>query len=99
MAGITEGLVVGVNTEAIAGEGLIVTSGAFDAHVHFICPQLIDEAAASGITTMLGGGTGPATGTCATTCTPAPSHMKGMLQATDGFPMNLGFTGKVGRQG
>ena len=73
-------MVVGVNTEAIAGEGLIVTAGAFDAHVHFICPQLADEAVASGITTLVGGGTGPASGTTATTCTPAPSHLKMMPQ-------------------
>jgi urease alpha subunit len=87
-------MVVGVNTEAIAGEGLIVTAGAFDAHVHFICPQLADEAVASGITTLVGGGTGPASGTTATTCTPAPSHLKMMLQATDDMPLNIGFTGK-----
>ena len=94
MDNVDPNMVVGVNTEAIAGEGLIVTAGAFDAHVHFICPQLADEAAASGITTLLGGGTGPASGTTATTCTPAPSQLKIMLQATDDMPLNIGFTGK-----
>jgi urease len=69
-------MIVGACTEAIAGEGLIVTAGAVDTHVHFVCPQLVREAIASGITTMVGGGTGPATGTCATTCTPGPNHIK-----------------------
>jgi urease len=80
MEGVTPGMFVGVNTEAIACEGLIVTAGGMDSHVHFICPQLCDEAIASGLTTLLGGGTGPASGTCATTCTPGPAHLKMMLQ-------------------
>lgn len=94
MDGVTTGMVVGVNTEAIAGEGLILTAGGIDTHIHYICPQQINEALASGITTMYGGGTGPATGTCATTCTPGPEHMRLMLKATDGLPMNFGFSGK-----
>ncbi|KAH7434673.1 hypothetical protein KP509_06G029800 [Ceratopteris richardii] len=94
MDGVTEGMIVGVNTEAIAGEGLILTAGGIDAHVHWICPQLVEEAIASGLTTLVGGGTGPAHGTCATTCTPAPVHMEFMLKATDVFPINIGFTGK-----
>ncbi|KAJ1450328.1 hypothetical protein M885DRAFT_621769 [Pelagophyceae sp. CCMP2097] len=94
MDGVTPGMVVGVNTEAIAAEGLIVTAGAIDAHIHFICPQQIPEAISSGITTMYGGGTGPASGTCATTCTPAPSQVEMMLRATDVFPLNFGFSGK-----
>ena len=73
---------------------MIVTAGGIDTHIHFICPQQIDEALASGITTMIGGGTGPATGTCATTFTPGPWHLERMLQAADAFPMNLGFLGK-----
>jgi len=85
---------VGPGTEAIAGEGMIVTAGGIDAHIHFICPQQIEEALSSGITTMLGGGTGPATGTNATTCTPGPWHIHRMLQAADAFTMNLGFLGK-----
>jgi urease subunit alpha len=87
-------IIIGPGTEAIAGEGKIVTAGGIDAHIHFICPQQIDEALASGITTMLGGGTGPATGTAATTCTPGPWHIGRMLQAAEGFAMNLGFFGK-----
>ncbi|KAG5222400.1 hypothetical protein OIU76_014244 [Salix suchowensis] len=87
-------MTIGVNTEVIAGEGMIVTAGAIDCHVHFICPQLAFEAISSGVTTLVGGGTGPADGTRATTCTPAPSHMKLMLQSTDGLPLNFGFTGK-----
>jgi len=87
-------IVVGPGTEAIAGEGRIVTAGVIDAHVHFICPQQIEEALASGVTTMIGGGTGPATGSNATTCTPGPWHLGRMLQAADGFPMNLLFAGK-----
>ena len=87
-------LVVGPGTEAIAGEGMILTAGGIDAHIHFICPQQIEEALTSGITTMLGGGTGPATGTNATTCTPGPWHLVKMLQAAEAFPMNLGFMGK-----
>jgi urease subunit alpha len=87
-------IVIGPGTEAIAGEGKIVTAGGIDGHIHFICPQQIDEALYSGITTMLGGGTGPAAGTNATTCTPGPWHLMRMLQAAEAFPMNLGFIGK-----
>ncbi len=85
---------IGAGTEAIAGEGMIVTAGGIDSHIHFICPQQIDEALMSGVTTMLGGGTGPATGTFATTCTPGPWHIHQMLRAAEAFPMNLGFLGK-----
>jgi urease subunit alpha len=91
-AGIT--IVIGPSTEIIAGEHMIVTAGGIDTHVHFICPQQIDEAVASGLTTMIGGGTGPATGTFATTCTPGPWHIERMLQAAEGYPINLGFFGK-----
>ncbi len=87
-------IVIGPGTEVISCEGMIVTTGGIDSHIHFICPQQIDEALASGITTMLGGGTGPATGTFATTCTPGPWNIERMLQAADAFPMNLGFLGK-----
>jgi len=87
-------IVIGPGTEVISCEGNIVTAGGIDSHIHFICPQQIEEALASGITTMLGGGTGPATGTLATTCTPGAFHMERMLQAADAFPMNLGFLGK-----
>jgi urease subunit alpha len=87
-------IVIGPGTEAIAGEGKIVTAGGFDTHIHFICPQQIEEALMSGITSMLGGGTGPAAGTNATTCTPGPWHIGRMIQAADAFPMNLGFAGK-----
>ncbi len=87
-------IVIGPATEVIAGEGKIVTAGGIDAHIHFICPQQIDEALYSGVTTMMGGGTGPATGTNATTCTPGAFHIARMLQAADAFPMNLGFFGK-----
>src|SRR6201996_155776 len=87
-------ITVGPGTEAIAGEGKILTAGGMDAHIHFICPQQIEEALASGLTTMLGGGTGPATGTNATTCTPGPWHLARMIQAADAFPMNLAFAGK-----
>ncbi|HBC56305.1 MAG TPA: urease subunit alpha [Gammaproteobacteria bacterium] len=87
-------IIIGAGTEAIAGEGLILTAGAIDAHIHFICPQQVEEALMSGVTTMLGGGTGPATGTNATTCTPGPWHIGKMLQAADALPMNLGFLGK-----
>ena len=87
-------IVIGPGTEILAGEGLIVTAGGYDSHIHFICPQQIEEALMSGITTMTGGGTGPATGTNATTCTPGPWHIERMLQAADAFPMNLGFLGK-----
>jgi len=87
-------IVIGPGTEIIAGEQMIVTAGGIDTHVHFICPQQIDEAIASGLTTMIGGGTGPATGTFATTCTPGPWHIERMLQAAEGYPINLGFLGK-----
>ncbi|HLM40818.1 MAG TPA: urease subunit alpha [Microvirga sp.] len=87
-------ITIGPGTEIIAGEGKIVTAGGFDSHIHFICPQQIEEALMSGITTMLGGGTGPATGTFATTCTPGPWHIARMIEAADAFPMNLAFTGK-----
>jgi len=93
---ITDGvdIIVGPGTEAIAGEGHIVTAGAIDTHIHFICPQQIETALASGVTTLLGGGTGPATGTNATTCTPGAFHLARMLQAAEGLPVNLGFFGK-----
>src|SRR6202795_2675423 len=87
-------IVIGAGTEIIAGEGMIVTAGGIDSHIHFICPQQIDEALMSGITTMIGGGTGPATGTFATTCTPGPWHIHRMLEAAAAFPMTLGFMGK-----
>jgi urease subunit alpha len=87
-------IIVGPCTEVIAGEGQILTAGAIDSHIHFICPQQIEEALMSGVTTMIGGGTGPATGTNATTCTPGAWHMGKMLQAAESFPMNLGFLGK-----
>ena len=85
---------IGAATEIIAGEGSIITAGGIDTHIHFICPQLIEEALMSGVTTMIGGGTGPATGTNATTCTPGPWHLHRMLQAAEAFPMNIGFLGK-----
>jgi urease subunit alpha len=94
MSGVDPGMIVGVTTEVIAGEKLILTAGAIDAHIHFICPQQIDEALASGVTTMLGGGTGPATGTNATTCTPGAHHIEMMLRSTDAYPLNFGFLGK-----
>jgi urease subunit alpha len=87
-------IIIGPGTEIIAGEGKILTAGGFDTHIHFICPQQIEEALMSGITSMLGGGTGPATGTFATTCTPGPWHLARMIEAADEFPMNLGFAGK-----
>ena len=87
-------IVIGPGTEVIAGEGKIVTAGGIDTHVHYICPQQIEEALYSGLTTMMGGGTGPAVGTNATTCTPGPWHIQKMLEAADGFPINLGFFGK-----
>ncbi|MGJ3251295.1 MAG: urease subunit alpha [Elainellaceae cyanobacterium] len=87
-------IIIGPGTEAVAGEGMILTAGGIDAHIHFICPQQIETAIASGITTMLGGGTGPATGTNATTCTPGPWNIYRMLQAADAFPLNFGFLGK-----
>jgi urease subunit alpha len=87
-------IVIGPGTEVIAGEGNILTAGGIDTHIHFICPQQIDDALASGVTTLIGGGTGPAHGTFATTCTPGPWHIERMLQAADGYPINLGFLGK-----
>src|SRR5262249_22765774 len=87
-------IIIGPGTEVIAGEGKIVTAGGIDVHVHFICPQQIDEALFAGMTTLMGGGTGPATGTNATTCTPGPWHIHRMLQAADAFPVNLGFFAK-----
>ncbi len=92
--GVDPDLIVGASTEVIAGEGRIVTAGAIDSHIHFICPQQIEVALASGITTMLGGGTGPAAGTSATTCTPGSWHLARMLEAAEAFPMNFGFLGK-----
>ncbi|MFC0333287.1 urease subunit alpha [Paenibacillus sepulcri] len=94
MDGVMPNMVVGASTEVIAGEGKIVTAGGIDSHIHFICPQQIETALSSGVTTMIGGGTGPATGTNATTCTPGAWHMRRMLEAAEAFPMNLGFTGK-----
>ena len=92
--GIANDMIIGAATEVIAGEGCIITAGGFDSHIHFICPQQIDEALASGITSMTGGGTGPATGTNATTCTPGPWNMLRMIEAAEEYPMNLGFMGK-----
>ncbi|MBL9018297.1 MAG: urease subunit alpha [Myxococcales bacterium] len=94
MAGVDLDMLVGVSTEVLSGEGMIATAGGIDAHVHFICPQLVPTAIASGLTTLIGGGTGPATGTKATTCTPAPAQIRWMLQAMDGMPVNVGLTGK-----
>ncbi|MBL8933651.1 MAG: urease subunit alpha, partial [Archangium sp.] len=94
MGGVTKGMTVGVTTEVIAGEGHVVTAGGIDSHIHFIAPQQVHVALASGVTTFIGGGTGPATGTNATTCTPSPEQLRLMLQSTDAFPMNFGFTGK-----
>ncbi|KAE9976814.1 hypothetical protein EG328_002404 [Venturia inaequalis] len=94
MEGVDPKLVVGSCTDVIAGENKIITAGGFDSHIHFICPQQTHEAIASGITTMLGGGTGPSTGTCATTCTPGFTHIRQMLQACDSLPLNVGITGK-----
>jgi urease alpha subunit len=94
MDGVHPNLIVGASTEVIAGEGKIVTAGGIDSHIHFICPQQIETALSSGITTMIGGGTGPATGTNATTVTPGAWHLRRMLEAAEAFPMNLGFTGK-----
>jgi urease len=94
MNGVTPGMIVGSCTEVVAGEGLILTAGAIDAHVHFICPELCEEALASGITTLVGGGTGPSAGTSATTCTPGKEHIQHMLRATDDVPLNFAFTGK-----
>ncbi|KAG8986613.1 Urease [Tulasnella sp. 427] len=94
MEGVHPSLIVGSATEVIAGEKMIVTAGGIDAHIHYICPQQWQEALASGVTTMIGGGTGPSAGTAATTCTPSPFYMRHMLAATDGIPMNFAFTGK-----
>ena len=94
MSGVTSGMVIGAGTEVIAGEGKIVTAGGIDAHVHFICPQLVETALSGGLTTLIGGGTGPATGTDATTCTPGAWNMHRVLESADGFPVNLGFLGK-----
>ena len=94
MTGVTPGMVIGASTEVIAGEGRIVTAGGIDSHIHFICPQLVDEALAAGLTTLIGGGTGPATGTNATTCSPGAWNIQRMLEAADGLPINLGFLGK-----
>jgi urease subunit alpha len=99
MDGVDPLLVIGVGTDILAGEGLIVTAGGVDAHIHFIAPQQITEAIASGITTMIGGGTGPSTGTNATTCTPGAWNMARMLQAADTYPVNLGFLGKGNASG
>jgi urease subunit alpha len=94
MQGVDPRMIVGVTTEVISAEGLILTAGGIDTHVHFICPQQAFDALASGVTSLVGGGTGPATGTCATTCSPGAHHLRMMLQATDGLPMNFGFLGK-----
>lgn len=94
MDGVTPGMTIGASTEALAGEGLIVTAGGIDSHIHFICPQQVDCALYAGITTMIGGGTGPADGTNATTCTPGPWNLEMMLKAAEEYPMNLGFLGK-----
>src|SRR5881398_7761 len=94
MAGVSPGMVVGAGTEVIAGEGKIVTAGGLDTHIHFICPQLVHEALSAGLTTMVGGGSGPATGTNATTCTPGAWNIHRMLEAAEAFPVNLGFLGK-----
>jgi urease subunit alpha len=94
MAGVTPGMTVGAGTEVIAGEGRVVTAGGLDAHIHFICPQIVTEAVGAGLTTLLGGGTGPATGTAATTCTPGEWNIHRMLEAAEAFPVNLGFLGK-----
>jgi urease subunit alpha len=94
MSGVTPGMVVGVTTEVIAGEGQLLTAGGIDCHIHFISPQQIPEALASGVTTMIGGGTGPAAGTNATTCTPGAFYLETMLKATEAFPLNFGFLGK-----
>ena len=87
-------IVIGPGTEVIAAEGMIVTAGGIDSHIHFICPQICDDALANGVTTLIGGGTGPAAGTLATTCTPGPENIARMLQALDGLPMNFGLLGK-----
>lgn len=94
VSSITPNMIIGCGTDVISGEGKIVTAGGIDTHVHFICPQQVDEALTSGLTTMVGGGTGPSTGTSATTATPGPNHIRQMMQATDGLPINVGLTGK-----
>jgi len=94
MAGVTPGMVIGAGTEVIAAEGKIVTAGGLDSHIHFICPQIVTEAISAGLTTLVGGGTGPATGTAATTCTPGEWNIHRMLEAAEEFPINLGFLGK-----
>lgn len=94
MDGVTPGMTVGASTEALAGEGMIVTAGGLDTHIHFIAPQQVNCALYSGVTTMIGGGTGPADGTNATTCTPGPWNMEMMLKAAEEYPINLGFLGK-----
>ena len=94
MDGVDANMIVGATTEVIAGEKLILTAGGIDTHIHWICPQQVDDAIASGVTTMFGGGTGPSAGTCATTCTPAPSQVEMMIKATDSMPLNFGFSGK-----
>ncbi|TAJ24714.1 MAG: urease subunit alpha [Nitrospirae bacterium] len=94
MTGVTSGMEIGPGTEVISAEGKIVTAGGIDTHIHFICPQIINEGLSAGLTTLIGGGTGPATGTNATTCTPGPWNIHRMLEAADGFPINLGFLGK-----
>ena len=94
MDGVTQGMEIGPCTEVLSAEGKIITAGGIDSHIHFICPQIITEALANGLTTLIGGGTGPATGTNATTCTPGPWNIHRMLEAADGFPINLGFLGK-----
>src|SRR5688572_26416036 len=94
MTGITDGMVVGAGTEVIAAEGRILTAGGIDSHIHFICPQLVDEALAAGLTTLIGGGSGPATGTNATTCAPGAWTIHRMLEAAEALPINLGFLGK-----
>ena len=94
MSGVTPGMIIGAGTEVIAGEGKIVTAGGIDAHVHFICPQLVETALSGGLTTLIGGGTGPATGTDATTCTPGVWNMHRMLESADGFPDESGISGQ-----
>jgi urease subunit alpha len=98
-SGVTPGMIVGASTEAIAGEGMLLTAGGIDAHVHFICPQQVDSAISSGVTTMLGGGTGPASGTNATTCTPGAWHLRTMFAASDALPVNIAFLGKGNASG
>ncbi len=94
MEGVTQGMEIGAATEVLSAEGKIITAGGIDTHIHFICPQIILEALANGLTTLIGGGTGPATGTNATTCTPGPWNIHRMLESAEGFPINLGFLGK-----